>query len=99
MRVLESNIESYGVGYARKLGYITLKMTPQGQKGWPDRVFINPQGVHIYVEFKRPDETVRRLQEYRCQQLRERNVIVHYNIDARYLIKEILDEHIHDTPS
>ena len=99
MSILEADIENRAVKYARDRGYITLKLTPQGQKGWPDRIFINQYGLHIYIEFKRPNEKLRKLQEYRCSKLIERNVIVYRGVDTLEEAKRILSEHIYDTPS
>jgi hypothetical protein len=94
MQLLESNIEAPSVALARKMGYIVLKLTPQGQRGWPDRLFINEFGHHLYIEFKRPGERLRRLQEHRCEQLANRNIAVYRNVDNIELVKEILHDNL-----
>ena len=94
MPILETAVEKHGVEYAKKLNYIVFKVSPAGQRGWPDRVFINEQGLHVYVEFKRPGEKLRKLQIYRCGTLRERNVIVYSGVDTKQEIEDILNEHM-----
>lgn len=76
MRVLESAVESKCIAYAVEMGLITMKISPMGQKGWPDRVFIRVNGEHFYVEFKAPGKKLRKLQLHRFSQLTARNVSV-----------------------
>ena len=33
---------------------MSYKMETRGQRGWPDRCFFGPLGLHFFVEFKRP---------------------------------------------
>ena len=94
MSVLESNIEDTVVKVAVDLGYIVLKLTPEGQRGWPDRVFINQEGVHVYIEFKRPGEKPRKLQEYRYKMLADRGCNVYTGIDDPHTAVTILRRHL-----
>ena len=49
---LERDLERRACALAKNLGYIALKLT--GLTGIPDRLFIGPAGVCLFVEFKRP---------------------------------------------
>lgn len=53
-RVLERNIEDAVVRYAKTLGYVVRKMNGTGARAWPDRMFVGPGGVVVFIEFKRP---------------------------------------------
>lgn len=88
--MLESNIEQNAVEYAEKLGYLTFKVSPVSQKGWPDRVFINKNGWHVYIETKKPGKKLRKLQLHRIQQLKERGVEAYW-ADSLHQIETILD--------
>ncbi len=54
--MLERDIESKCVDYARKNGALGIKLDTR--RGWPDRLFISLQGVW-FVEFKRPGQMAR----------------------------------------
>jgi len=92
MRVLEGRIETKAVEYAISLGYMQMKLTPAGQRGWMDRVFINQHGVHVYVEFKRQGLELEKLQAFRRWQLQQRKCIVYGPVDNFEEAKEILDD-------
>jgi hypothetical protein len=92
MPILEKDIEGASVKYARFLGYICLKVSPMGSRGWPDHLFINIHGVHIYIEFKRPGEPLKPLQEHRKKQLEERGCHVFGPVSDLQTAKGILDE-------
>lgn len=46
-----------------------IKLTPQGRRGWPDRLIMLPGGSVIFVELKRPGEVLRPLQRHVREQL------------------------------
>ena len=91
MRILEASVEGPATEYAEKIGYISLKFTPKGQRGWPDHVFINLYGHHVYIEFKKLGQKPRKLQRYRLKQLTERGVAAYWT-DNLTTAKRILDE-------
>ncbi len=97
MSILESKLERKVVDYAEDIGYLTFKVSPVSNRGWPDRVFINSSGVHLYMELKKSGKKVRKLQAYRIEQLLERNVLVFWT-DFYDQAVGILDEHRLDTP-
>lgn len=72
--MLEVDVENAAVTWAEARGWLSLKMTPTAQKGWPDRLFVSTCGIHVWIEFKKPGKTPRKLQAYRIKQLRKRAV-------------------------
>ncbi len=53
-KVSERDIEKHCTMYWRARQLIERKIAGPGQNHWPDRVFINEDGLHIYIEFKAP---------------------------------------------
>lgn len=64
MQVLESSIERRVVREAEKLGVYALKLAATGDTGWPDRLFLMPNGATLFIEFKRPGYLPRPKQRY-----------------------------------
>jgi hypothetical protein len=58
--MLEDAIERHFCRQVKRLGGVTVKMTPQGVSGWPDRLAILPGGRAMLVELKRPKSKGRR---------------------------------------
>lgn len=52
----ESAIEGRAVRWAAQRGILNRKMNGLGNVSWPDRLFILPNGIAAFVEFKRPGE-------------------------------------------
>jgi hypothetical protein len=52
----ESAIEGRAVRWAQQHGILSRKMNGLGNVSWPDRLFILPNGIAAFVEFKRPGE-------------------------------------------
>ena len=73
---LEKKIEKSTCDYAKKKGFLTPKVTVVSERGWPDRLFIDPEGWCVFVEFKQEGKPLQPIQEYRCLQLTERNMTV-----------------------
>jgi hypothetical protein len=97
MRVLiplESQIEYRTVQYATETyKMLQFKLTPMGQVGWQDRLFITLTGVHFYIEFKRRGERLRKIQDYRRWQLLEHKCNVHGPVDNWEQAKAIVDHY------
>ncbi len=68
---LESEIEQRVTDYAKSRSCVVLKLNVTGQVGWPDRMFLLPGKKTLFIEFKRPDEPVRKIQVYRGNKLAE----------------------------
>jgi len=80
-RPRESHIEQFFTAKAEKAGYVVLKFSPAGRRGYPDRVVLGrPRsgrenmyyGRVLFVEFKRPGEKLRALQVARHDDLVQR---------------------------
>ena len=65
--IFESDIEEKLVRGIEKRGGLCLKF---GMDGWPDRIVILP-GQVIWVELKRPNGEVAKLQKWRAAQLKK----------------------------
>lgn len=66
----ESTIERNVCTYAKSLGFLVYKFTSPAQRGVPDRIFINPNGVTGYIEFKAPGKRPTPLQMHELNTLR-----------------------------
>ena len=88
---LESRVERKSVLHAESLGMLSFKLTPAGQRGWMDRLFITTTGIHFYIEFKREGKELTKLQEYRRWQLQQRKCNVYGPVDDLGHAKEIID--------
>ena len=67
MRILESEIEQACVKIAKAHKCILLKI--QGAKGYPDRLLLTPTGQAMFMEIKRPGESLRPLQRHILEDL------------------------------
>lgn len=76
--MLESSTEGKSVDYAESIGYISLKVRVTGQRGWPDHLFINPYGHHVWIEFKKKGKKPRKLQAHRLKQLHEQGASAYW---------------------
>jgi hypothetical protein len=68
----EAKIEKAVVDYARGKGCYVRKFKSPGQRAAPDRIFITPEGVVFFIEFKAEGEEPTALQ-YREMDLIEKN--------------------------
>ena len=58
------NVENPIVAYAKKLGVRSLKLNLQGNRSWPDRLFLFPRGQVRWMECKILGEEPEPLQKY-----------------------------------
>jgi Holliday junction resolvase len=70
MTELESAIERRFLKWIKAQGWKALKMQGVGNKGYPDRLILMPNGLVAFIEFKRLNETPRPLQEARIKELK-----------------------------
>lgn len=68
-RVREKKIEAAGIAYAVSRGWTQKKV---GTNAWPDRLFLRKFPEMVWVEFKRPGESLRPNQEKRVAAMRSR---------------------------
>ena len=59
--------------------------------GWPDRVYLLPNGAHVYIEFKRPGKAPRKLQSVRLGTLVDYKQKAYYCDNAAEAIKILKD--------
>lgn len=82
-RRLEASIESSAVTAVYKsYGVVGLKFTPKSKTGYPDRLFLLPHGRAVFMEFKRPGEDLRALQDHRCDELEKLGFDVIRGVDT-----------------
>jgi hypothetical protein len=87
MSVLEKDIEKAIVKKAKALGCLALKINGLGQRSWPDRLFIRPDGQVIWIEIKRPGGVLSEGQKAMIDELKLHNQIVYtcYSVDEAML--------------
>lgn len=68
---LERDVEGYLVREVMRRGGICLKFIPDDVPGMPDRMVLLPGGRLVWVETKRSDGKVRKLQEYQHMRLKK----------------------------
>lgn len=66
--MLEKQIESAVVKYAKLKDILSFKMNSVSSRGLPDRIFISKLGI-FFVEFKRKNAKTTKLQNYMIEQL------------------------------
>lgn len=68
----ESAIEQKVVRDAKKLGIkYAIKLALRTESGWPDRLFLVPGGLPVFIEFKRQGQKPGPLQDFRLRELRK----------------------------
>ena len=66
------DVQNPVVRWARDHGILCVRVTPKGDKGWPDCIFVVPStGRVIWMEFKAPGKPPEPIQTYRHRQLKE----------------------------
>lgn len=93
MSVLEKDIEGKASEYAESIGYLPLKINVVGERGWPDHVFINRNGHHVWIEFKKLGKKPSKLQYHRLKQLTEQGADATW-ADKLAEAKSILDAEV-----
>ena len=76
MSKLEKDEEAAIKKWCDKRGLLFIKFTPMGEKGWPDRIAILPDGTHVWIELKRNGKKPTKLQHHRMNTLKQSNVII-----------------------
>jgi hypothetical protein len=67
--VLERDIRSSVIKWARQQGIIVQKMNGQFSNGFPDDLFLLPRGKVAFIEFKAPGKKPTPLQERRIKEI------------------------------
>lgn len=75
-KVREASIEDGVVRWAKEQGIKSRKMNGLGNASWPDRMFILPNGIVAFIEFKRPGGEPTALQKDTIEELKR----LHQNV-------------------
>lgn len=92
---LESAIERDWCHRAAKLGYRSLKLVDQGNRGFPDRTVFGQNGEIFFIEFKRDEhEELKPHQRDYARELRARGfeVLTIWSQDQTTKLLEILEK-------
>jgi len=72
----EQQIQSKKIKELEAQGYYVIKLTVTNRPGIPDLIAIPPNSDVLFVEVKRPDGKVSKLQEFRHKELAEKGIKV-----------------------
>jgi hypothetical protein len=72
----EQQIQAKKIKELEALGYYVIKLINTNKNGIPDLIAIPPNSDVLFVEVKRPDGKVTKLQEYRHKELTEKGIKV-----------------------
>lgn len=67
----EAKIEKAVCDYAKSKGCLVYKFSSPNHRGVPDRLFITPKGLTVFMEFKAPGKTPTKLQLREIDRIRE----------------------------
>ncbi len=102
MSKLEKQEENKVKDWCKKHRVLSIKFTPMGERGWPDRLFIFPNGgFHVWIEFKRKGKIPSKLQLYRMSNLMAQGAVAVWFDHAEAAInflEAILNETMESTP-
>jgi hypothetical protein len=93
-KTTETDVETKACQYARRQGCWVAKFKSPNNRGAPDRLFITPDGVVFFIEFKAPDVKKPRVQQKLViDEMRERRakVYVTNNLEvAKSIISDLV---------
>lgn len=72
----EQQIQSKKIKELEAQGYYVIKLINTNKNGIPDLIAIPPNSDILFIEVKRPDGKVTKLQEYRHKELEEKGIKV-----------------------
>ena len=102
MSKLEKHEENKVKKWCKRHHVLCIKFNPMGERGWPDRIFVFPNGgFHIWIEFKRKGKFPNRLQQFRMSNLMNQGAVAVWFDEADKAIKfleDILNETMESTP-
>ncbi len=90
--MLEKDIEKKVCDYAKSKGVMAYKFTSPARAAVPDRLFIGPDGVIFFIEFKRGGQKPTEAQEREHNRLRGHkvNVFVVDNVDSGKMVIDMM---------
>lgn len=89
--MLEKDIQRKVRDYAERKGWYTRKWASANSKGVPDCIFVSPEGLVIFIEFKSEKGKTTKLQDVEIRKLR-RNMAVVFVCNGVELGKKIIDD-------
>lgn len=72
----EQQIQSKKIKELEAQGYYVIKLINTNRNGIPDIIAIPPNSDVLFIEVKRPDGKVTKLQEYRHKELKDKGIKV-----------------------
>ena len=72
----EQQIQAKKIKELEAQGYYVIKLINTNKNGIPDLIAIPPNSDVLFVEVKRPDGKVTKLQEYRHKELEDKGIKV-----------------------
>jgi len=93
-KILEKHVEDAVVRYARRLGVLVYKFSSPSKRSVPDRLVLFPQGVTVFIEFKRPGAKATKAQSREIEKIKTlaHHTYVCDNIEVgKRLVYEILN--------
>lgn len=90
--MLEKHIEASVCDYAKEKGLLVYKFTSPNRSAVPDRLFICPEGLTFFIEFKRPGQVATPQQQREHVRLIKQmvNVFVIDNVDLGIAAIELM---------
>lgn len=87
--------------WAREQGIplLYLKLSAQGERGWPDRTILWGDAKALFIEFKRPGEEPRKLQKYIHEAIRNLGFEVQVHDDIERAVAAIQAQISATTPA
>ena len=86
----ESKLENAVIGYARGQGILTYKFISPANRGVPDRVFLFPSGITLWIEFKAPGRKPSMMQAHTIAKMLKQKCLVAV-VDDLEAAKDIID--------
>lgn len=78
MMLLEAVVEGKSCAYAKSLGWLTPKFKSPNRRSVPDRIFISPTGIIIFIEFKATGKKPTPAQSREIERLRKNGCFALY---------------------
>jgi len=72
----EQQIQSKKIKELEAQGYYVIKLINTNKNGIPDLIAIPPNSDVLFIEVKRPDGKISKLQEFRHKELEEKGIKV-----------------------
>ena len=72
----EKSIEARFVRECTKRGWLSLKQNVIGRRGFPDRLVVRQDGLHVWIELKRPGGRLSEGQKVAIDQLTNHGALV-----------------------